>query len=100
MSNHTELETLDTLLRRYSGVEEPPPIPRIKFEEALRQRDDPLHIIPYMAGLGIDVRSVEDLFLLNDDEDEEELYCFRVVEGVVAVMASDDLWLLFETSKP
>lgn len=100
MSNDTDIETLDVLLRRYSGVEEPPQIPRIKFEEALRQRDDPLHIIPYMAGLGIEVRTIDDLFLLNDDPDEEELYCFRVVEGVAAVMASDDLWLLFEVAEP
>ena len=97
--NHQH-ETLDTLLRRYSGNEEPQPIPRIGFDDALRQFDDPLHILPYLAGVGITVTKLDDLLLINADDDEEELWCFRVQEGVVAVMASDDLWLLFEEPAP
>ncbi len=93
-------ETLETLLRRYSGNEEPQPIPRIRFADALRQFDDPLHILPYLAGVGITVTKLDDLLLINDDQDEEEIYCFRVREGVAAVMASDDLWLLFEETAP
>ena len=93
-------EPLDSLLRRYSGVEEPQPIPRIRFDEALRQFDDPLHILPYLAGVGITVTNLDDLLLINADEEEEEIYCFRVQEGVAAVMASDDLWLLFEETAP
>ena len=91
-----QYETLDTLLRRYSGNEEPQPIPRIRFDDALRQFDDPLHILPYLAGVGVAVTKLDDLLRINDDQDEEEIYCFRVQEGVVVVMASDDLWLLFE----
>lgn len=93
----TTHETLAALLRRYSDEDDDPPdVPRVSLAEALRQGDDPLHIIPYFATLGLAVRSLDDLLQINDDETEEELHCFRVAEGVAVSMASDNLWLLFE----
>jgi hypothetical protein len=71
-------------------------VPRISFAEALRNGDDPLHVIPYFASLGLAVRSLEDLLQINEDETEEELHSFRVAEGVAVTLASDGLWLLFE----
>lgn len=95
-----EIETLEALLRRYSGIEKLPEVQRVRFADALRTGDDPLHIIKYLASLGIDVRAPEDLLRLNGDPDEEELTCFRIPEGVAATTASDDLWLVFEVDRP
>ena len=90
-------ETLGALLQRYAGDnDEPRDVARIRFDEAMRHGDDPLHILPYLAGLGIQVRSIDDLLRINDDDTEEEIHAFRVVEGIAVVMASDGLWLLFE----
>jgi hypothetical protein len=47
------------------------------------QRDDEL---PRGQALGI-----------NEDQDEEEISCHRVAEGVAVCMASNGLWMLFET---
>jgi hypothetical protein len=94
---NTAPETLGALLKRYAGDnDEPRDVPRIRFDEALQRGDDPLHILPYLAGLGISVRSIDDLLRINSDDTEEEIRAFRVVEGVAVVMASDGLWLLFE----
>jgi len=90
------VETLEALLQRFSHIERLPEVQRVKFAEALRQGDDPLHIIPYLASVGIQVQAPADLFRLNDHPDEEELTCFWVPEGVAASIASDDLWLVFE----
>jgi hypothetical protein len=91
------LEPLAALLRRYCGDhDEPRDVPRISIADALRDGDDPLHVIPYFASLGLAVRSLDDLMQINDDDTEEELHCFRVAEGVAVTMASDGLWLLFE----
>ena len=90
-------ETLAALLRRYSHDDDPVEVPRVSFADALRRGDDPLHVLPYLAGLGHTVGSLEQLLLVvNADETEEELHCFRVAEGVAVSMASDGLWLLFE----
>jgi hypothetical protein len=90
-------ETLAALLRRYRDPQdEPRDIPRVSLAEALRCGDDPLHILPYLAGLGTTIRTLDDLLLINGDETEEELHSFRVVEGVAVCLASDGLWLLFE----
>jgi len=90
-------ETLAALLRRYcADDDEPRDVPRVSLAEAMRAGDDPLHIIPYLAGLGLPVRSLDDLLRVNDDASEEEVGCFRVAEGVAVTIASDGLWLLFE----
>jgi hypothetical protein len=94
---NTATETLGALLQRYSGDnDEPRAVPRVCFDEAMQRGDDPLHILPYLAGLGIPVRSIDDLLRINDDDTEEEIHAFRVAEGVAVVMATDGLWLLFE----
>jgi hypothetical protein len=93
----TTHETLAAVLRRYcDDPDDLPDVPRFSFAEAVRQGDDPLHILPYLAGLGLAIRSLDDLLLINDDPTEEELHCFRVAEGVAVSVASDGLWLLFE----
>ena len=90
-------ETLAALLRRYhDDHDEPRDVPRISIAAAVRAGDDPLHVIPYMAGLGLTVRCLDDLLRINNDETEEELHSFRVAEGVAVTLASDGLWLLFE----
>ena len=89
-------ETLAALLRRYCDPhDEPRDVPRVKFADAVRQGDDPLHVLPYLSGLGLAVRSIDDLLQVNADQTEEELQCFRVAEGVAVTVASDGLWLLF-----
>ena len=75
--------------------DEPRDVPRVSLAEALRRGDDPLHILPYLAGLGLAVRSLDDLLLINGDDTEEELHAFRVAEGVAISVASDGLWMLF-----
>jgi hypothetical protein len=91
------VETLAALLTRYCGDnDEPRDVPRVSFTQSVRQGDDPLHIIPYLGGLGLPVHSLEDLLAINGDETEEEIRSFRVAEGVAVTVASDGLWLLFE----
>ena len=90
-------ETLAALLRRYCDQNDGPrDVPRVSLADAVRHGDDPLHIIPYFAGLGLTVRCLDDLLLVNEDETEEEVHSFRVAEGVAVTVASDGLWLLFE----
>ena len=90
-------ETLAALLRRYCDQnDEPGDVPRVSLADAVRRGDDPLHIIPYFAGLGVTVRCLDDLLLVNEDGTEEEIHSFRVAEGVAVTVASDGLWLLFE----
>ena len=93
----TTEETLASLISRYADPDEPlPDIPRVRLPEALREGDDPLHILTYLSGRGIGVAELGDLLRINDDGAEEEVRCFRVAEGVAVTVASDGLWLLFE----
>ena len=56
----------------------------------------PLHLLPYLADIGIEVRTIHDLLKISADQSEEELLSFRVEEGVAVVMVQDGNWLLFE----
>ena len=94
--NEEKIETLEALLRRYSDIERLSEVQRVKFADAVRTGEDPLHVIRYLASLGIAVKTPADLFRLNDDDNEEELVCFRIPEGVAATINSDDSWLVFE----
>ena len=90
-------EPLAALLRRFRDQQdEPRDVPRVSLADAVQHGDAPLHILPYFATLGLPVRSLDDLLLINGDDTEEEIHCFRVTEGVAVTMASDGLWLLFE----
>ena len=86
------------LLRRYrdGDDDEPGEVHRVSFAEAARRGDDPLHILKYLAGLGLAINNLDDLLLINADETEDEIHCFRVAEGVAVSVASDGVWLLFE----
>ncbi len=93
----TTPEPLSTLLRRYADDDSDlAAVPRIRFDEAVERGDDPLHLLPYLAGLGIAVRTIDDLLKINGDNAEEEISAFPVEEGVAVVVASDGAWLLFE----
>jgi len=92
----TTHETLAALLRRYcDDGDEPPDVHRVSLAQAVRDGDDPLHIVHYFASLGLPLRSLDDLLRINDDPDEDEVHCFRVAEGVAVSVASDGLWQLF-----
>jgi hypothetical protein len=71
-------ETFAALLRRYCDQnDEPRDVPRVSVAEAVQQGDDPLHIIPYFASLGLTVRTLDDLLLVNADETEEDIHLPR-----------------------
>lgn len=94
---HDTTEPLAALLRRYcADNDEPRDVPKVSLADAIRRGDDPLHILPYLAGIGVPVASLDDLLAVNDDDTEEEIRSFRVAEGVAVTVASDGLWLLFE----
>ena len=91
------IEPLAVLLRRCADHVEPCDVPRVSFADALTSGDDPIDLLPYLSSLGIEVRSLEDLLMINADDTEEEIHSFRVAEGVAVTVASDGLWVLFES---
>ena len=92
----TPQETLASLIGRYADPDQPPAdVPRVSLAKALRDGDDPLHILAYLAGLGLDVSCLDDLLKINADDAEEEVRGFRVAEGVAMTVSSDGLWVLF-----
>jgi hypothetical protein len=94
---NTAPEPLSALLRRYAGDnDEPRDVLRVRFDEAVKRGDDPLHILPYLSSLGIVVETLEDLLLINREVTEEDISAFRVAEGIAVVIASDGIWALFE----
>lgn len=96
------LLSLAALLQRYNDPDnEPPDVTHIRLADAMREGDDPLHVLPYLVqALGKTVHSFDDLLAINDDDTEEELHSFRVAEGVVVVIPSHNQWLLFEHDSP
>ena len=94
--DETKTETLEDFLRRYSDIERLGEVQRVNFADAVRTGDDPLHIVKYLSTLGIEVKTPADLFRLNGDDNEEELVCFWIPEGVAATINSDDSWLVFD----
>jgi hypothetical protein len=64
--------------------------------EALRAGDDQLHILSYLRGLGLEIRTLVDLAqAIAALPDEEELSVERAAEGVVVRHASDGWLALF-----
>ncbi len=89
-------ETLADLVRRYCDRDAiPAVVPRVSLAAAVAASADPLDVLAYLAGLGIAVRTLDDLLKINADPGEEELHCFRVAEGVAVSVASQGEWLLF-----
>ncbi len=89
-------ETLADLVRRYCEQDAiPAVVPRVSLAAAVAAGADPLDVLAYLAGLGIAVRTLDDLLRINADPEEEELHCFRVAEGVAVSVASQGEWLLF-----
>ena len=95
-----EPEPLASLLLRYRHDDRDSAgdgrVARVSFAEAIRRGDDPLHVLPYLAGLGLAIETLDDLMLINADDGEEELHSFRVAEGVAVSVASEGAWLLFQ----
>ena len=89
-------EPLSALLCRYSDPNDVPfTITNVRFAEALAGAGDPFDVLHYLIGLGIVVRTLDDLMRINTDLDEEEVHSFRVEEGVAVTIASHGGWLLF-----
>lgn len=88
-----QIETFEALVERHGGGGGR----RVRLADALRPGGgDPLNVIAYLAGLGIPVRTLDDILAINGDPTEEELHAWRVTEGVAVSVASDGLWLLYE----
>ena len=89
------IEQLDAIIRRLGSGGDP--VIHLAFTDVTREAADPLGIITYLAGLGIVVREIEDLLLVNQLEDEEELSAYCVAEGVAVATASQGEWVLFRS---
>jgi hypothetical protein len=98
--NMQPLLTFAELRRRYTAADEDPPQLAVAELTADRDPDGPLArlVIDYLATLGLAVTSVDQLFETIRGLDDEDLSCFRVVEGVAVTAASDGWWLLFTES--
>ncbi len=89
-------ETLKALLARFCGNSyEPRDAPSVSRADAIRQGDDPLNLLQYMAGLGMPVAGLDDLLAINADDGEEEIAASRVAEGIAVTVASGGIWALF-----
>jgi len=89
-------EKLEDVLRRYRDpAAVSSAVPHVSLAEAVAGSGDPLDVLAYLAGLGIPVRTLDDLMRINADPDEEEVRCFRVDEGVAVTIASQGEWLVF-----
>lgn len=96
MTTESQDETLAVLLQRHAdGNDLPRFVPQIRFADAMARGDDPLHVLPYFADVGVQVRSMEELLEACNDPAEEELNAFRVDEGIAVHLAIDGQWLLF-----
>jgi hypothetical protein len=92
----SQLETLDALVRRHAaGNDIPRPLPQMRLADALVRGDDPLHLIPYLRDVGVQVRTLEDLLAACSDPGEEEIQAFRVQEGVAVFLVMDGQWTVF-----
>lgn len=90
------LESFQAVANRYGlDPEDEPDATTVSLESCLRTGADPRDIIRYLAGLGVRVRTPEDLLLINQLTDEEELSAFRCLEGVPVSHASDNWFVLF-----
>ncbi len=90
-----DLESFSMLMRRYAEDNDERSVVRARLQDALAGREDPMKIVEYMNGLGIEVHELNDLLKINRDLGEEELHAFPVMEGVAISVASDGLWVLF-----
>ena len=90
------IEQLDAVIRRLGSGGDL--VVHLAFADVMQGAADPLGIITYLAGLGIVVREIEDLLLVNQLEDEEELSAHRVAEGVAVATASQGEWVLFRST--
>jgi hypothetical protein len=89
-------EMLTELLQRQAaGRDLPRCVSQIRLADALARGDDPLHLLPYFADLGVQIADLEDLLAACLDPGEEELEAFRVEEGVAVFLAVDGLWAVF-----
>ena len=91
----SSIEQLNAVIRRLGSGGDP--VVHLAFADVTRGAADPLGIITYLAGLGIVVRKIEDLLLINQLDDEEELSAHLVAEGIAVATASQGEWVLFRS---
>ena len=95
-----DLPTFAELRRRYTAADEDPPIAVLAQLPTSVSPDEPLArlVLNYLKTLGLVTTTVDPLFEQIHGLDDEELRCFRVVEGVAVTAASDGWWVLFTES--
>jgi hypothetical protein len=96
--DESRAEPFSNLLRRFGVADslEDAEVIRVSFASAFDTYNDPFGILGYLAGIGIVVRSLDDLMQVNGIADEEDLSAYRVAEGVAVTVASQGDWILFQ----
>ncbi len=70
--------------------------PRLFLQLALAGEHDPWRLLIYLADLGCQVSTLDDLLAAIADLDgEDDLFAVRVAEGVAVNQPSDGRWILF-----
>ena len=92
----TPLPSFAELIRTYADEndDQPPPVP-VSLAAVLAGATDPMQVIHYLGGLGIEIRCLDDLLKINNDPSEDELQAFCCIEGIALSIASDAVWILF-----
>lgn len=90
------LPTFAELIATYTEDKDDVPFPdSVSLAAVLAGGDDPLKLIGYLTGLGLEIRQLDDLLTINGDDTEEELHAFQCIEGIALLIASDGLFVLF-----
>lgn len=88
--------TFAQLLARHDARTTDDEVSVVSLSRCLTAREDPQHVLGYLAGLGQAVSSLDGLLAaVNNLDDEEELGATEVREGVAVSIASHGLWVLF-----
>lgn len=95
VTDRTTAESLSSLLARLGVSDEVAKVPEVSLSTLLSDTADPGSLLSYLTRLGVIVRRLDDLMLINAMEDEEELSAHRVAEGIAISVASQGDWLLF-----
>lgn len=90
------IPSFDELVTAYNRDPDAPPVTEIiSLTTALVAGDDPWRLISYLSGIGIFVKTLDDLLAVNGDATEEELHAWPCREGIALSIASEGAWILF-----
>jgi hypothetical protein len=81
------------LIAAYGG--DPADAVQVNFADAVRDGDDPLHVLAYYRSIDRPVSALADLLSINDDPTEDTLHAFQTADGIAVAIAGDGLWVLF-----